>query len=215
MGLKDKLFPKSNKKSKDEIIAKAKRHIKVLSMRQQNYQKRAEINRKNAKIAMKRGEKNRAKMYLINYKKFMEKLDRTSNLKLRIESKITALEEGELIGETGDIMGGMRDHLRDTAEKVAPQKIERVAAETEYYEEQIRDAGEILGEDPYLDEDYEINAELDKLEAEMTLETGGEMPEAPGDELEYISESTVEDVSETTDKEKVKEEIKKLKEELK
>jgi hypothetical protein len=209
------LFPKSNKKSKDEIITKAKRHIKLLSMRQQNYQKKAEISRKNAKIAMKRGEKNRAKMYLVNYKQYQSKVDRTNNLRLKIESKIGALEEGELIGETGDLMGGMRDHLKDTAQKVAPEKIAKISGETEYYEEQIKEAGEILGEDPMYDADFDIEADLEKLEAEVTLEGSGEMPEAPGGDLEYISESTVEDVSEVGDKDKLKDEIKKLKEELK
>jgi hypothetical protein len=215
MGLRDKLFPKSNKKSKDEIITKAKRHIKLLSMRQKNYQKKAEISRKNAKIAMKRGEKNRAKMYLVNYKQYQAKVDRTNNLRLKIESKIGALEEGELIGETGELMGGMRDHLKDTAQKVSPEKIAKISGETEYYEEQIREAGEILGEDPLMDAEYDVDAELEKLEAEVTLEGSGEMPEAPGGDLEYISESTVDDVSEVDDKDKVKEEIKKLKEELK
>lgn len=213
--MRDKLFPKSNKKSKDEIITKAKRHIKLLSMRQQNYQKKAEISRKNAKIAMKRGEKNRAKMYLVNYKQYQSKVDRANNLRLKIESKIGALEEGELIGETGDLMGGMRDHLKDTAQKVAPEKIAKISGETEYYEEQIKEAGEILGEDPMYDADFDIEADLEKLEAEVTLEGSGEMPEAPGGDLEYISESTVEDVSEVGDKDKLKDEIKKLKEELK
>ena len=215
MGLRDKLFPKSNKKSKDEIVTKAKRHIKLLSMRQKNYQKKAEISRKNAKIAMKRGEKNRAKMYLVNYKQYQAKVDRTNNLRLKIESKIGALEEGDLIGETGDLMGGMRDHLKDTAQKVSPEKIAKISGETEYYEEQIRESAEILGEDPLMDAEYDVDAELEKLEAEVTLEGGGDMPEAPGGDLEYISESTVDDVSEVDDKDKVKEEIKKLKEELK
>ena len=173
MGLRDKLFPKSNKKSKDEIITKAKRHIKLLSMRQQNYQKKAEISRKNAKIAMKRGEKNRAKMYLVNYKQYQSKVDRANNLRLKIESKIGALEEGELIGETGDLMGGMRDHLKDTAQKVAPEKIAKISGETEYYEEQIKEAGEILGEDPMYDADFDIEADLEKLKAEVTLEGNG------------------------------------------
>mgnify|MGYP006301395783 FL=1 len=65
------------------------------------------------------------------------------------------------------------------------------------------------------DADFDIEADLEKLEAEVTLEGSGEMPEAPGGDLEYISESTVEDVSEVGDKDKLKDEIKKLKEELK
>ena len=95
MGLKKKLFPRKGKE-KDDLVAQAKGHIHKLNMMNKNYTKRAEISRKNAKIALKRGEKDRAKSYLVQYKAYQAKVDRSNNIRLKIERQIQAIEEGML-----------------------------------------------------------------------------------------------------------------------
>jgi len=100
MGLKKKLFPRKSKE-KDDLVAKAKGHIHKLNLMNKNYNRRAEISRKNAKIALKRGEKDRAKNYLIQYKAYQAKVDRATNIRGKIERQIQAIEEGMLISILG------------------------------------------------------------------------------------------------------------------
>ena len=66
MGLKKKLFPRKSKE-KEDLIIKAKSHIRKISLANKTYNQRSEIARKNAKIALKRGERGRAKNYLIQF----------------------------------------------------------------------------------------------------------------------------------------------------
>ncbi|TXT63484.1 MAG: Vps20/32/60-like protein (ESCRT-III) [Promethearchaeota archaeon] len=214
LGLKDKLFPKKGK-DKDVIITKAKSHIRKLAMMNKNYSKRAEISRKNAKIALQRGEKSRAKNYLIQYKNYQTKIDRTNNIRSKIERQIQAIEEGQLISQTGDLMGGMRDELKEIATTASPTRAAEINEDAELYVTEIEEAADILAGDPEIDLAIDVSEELEQLETEMLLEKGGEMPEVPSDELQYISEIDTEEVQpELQNKEKLQEEIEKLRKEL-
>ena len=122
MALKKKLFPRKGKE-KDDLISKAKSHIHRLNLINKNYSRRAEISRKNAKIALKRGEKDRAKNFLIQYKSYNAKVDRTNNIRAKIERQIGAIEEGQIISQTGDIFSGIRDELEYIATKASPAKV--------------------------------------------------------------------------------------------
>ena len=116
MALKKKLFPKKGEET-DKMITQAKSHIQRLSLINRSYSKKADISRKNAKIALKRGEKDRAKNYLIQYKQYSMKVDRANNMRIKIERQLDAIEEGKLILSTGNLMGGIRDELKDIAVK--------------------------------------------------------------------------------------------------
>jgi len=213
MGLKDRLFPKKNR-DKDVTITKAKTHIRKLALSNKNYSKRAEISRKNAKIALKRGEKDRAKNYLIQYKNYQRKMDRANKIRTRIERQIQAIEEGQLVADTGNLMGGMRDQLKTISTKASPTEAAEIAEDSELYVTEIEEAADILAGDPEIDLAIDVDAELEKLESEMLLEQGGEMPEVPSEELEYISDVPMEELPQEDSKEKLEEEIKKLREEL-
>jgi len=180
-----------------------------------NYTKRAEVSRKNAKIALKRGEKNRAKNYLIQYKSYQNKIDRTNNIRSKIERQIQAIEEGQLVSQTGDLMGGMRDELKEIATTASPTRAAEINEDAELYVTEIEEAAEILAGDPEIDLAIDVNDELEQLETEMLLEQGGTMPEVPSDELQYISEFDTEiEEPELQDKEKLEKEIEKLRKEL-
>ena len=196
-------------------MAKAKGHIHKLNMMNKNYNKRAEISRKNAKIALKRGEKDRAKSYLVQYKAYQAKVDRSNNIRLKIERQIQAIEEGMLISQTGDVMGGIRDELEYIATKASPTKVAEIAEDSEAYVSEIEEAAEILGGDPEIDLAIDVTDELNQLETEMLLEQGGAMPEIPSDELTYIPEfDELEEEAEVKSKDKLKDEIDKLRKEL-
>ena len=214
MGLKKKLFPRKSKE-KDDLVAKAKGHIHKLNMMNKNYSKRAEISRKNAKIALKRGERDRAKTYLVQYKAYQAKVDRSNNLRLKIERQIQAIEEGMLISQTGDVMGGIRDELEYIATKASPTKVAEIAEDSEAYVAEIEEAADILAGDPEIDLAIDVTEELNQLETEMLLEQGGAMPEIPADDLQYIPEYDLEEEeAEIKSKDQLKDEIEKLRKEL-
>ncbi len=214
MGLKKKLFPRKGKE-KDNLISKSKAHIHKLSLMNKNYHKRAEISRKNAKIALKRGEKGRAKNYLIQYKAYQAKVDRATNIRAKIERQIQAIEEGTLISQTGDLMGGIRDELEYIATKASPTKVAEISEDSDVYVSEIEEAADILAGDPEIDLAIDVTDELNQLETEMLLDQGGTMPQIPSDDLEYIPEfEEGEEGEDIKSKEKLKDEIEKLRKEL-
>jgi hypothetical protein len=214
MALKKKLFPRKDKE-KIELVIKAKAHIRKIALSNKTYNKRAEIARKNAKIAIKRGERNRAKNYLIQHKQYQIKVDRQNNIRAKIERQIEAISEGRMISMTGDLMGGIRDELATIATKVAPEKIAEIAEDSELYVSEIEESAEILAGDPEIDLAIDVTDELNQLETEMLLEQGGQMPEVPDDELAYISEfDEIGEEPELRTKAKLSDEIDKLRKEL-
>jgi hypothetical protein len=213
IGLKKKLFPRKSKE-KDDLVSKAKGHIHRLNVMNKNYSRRAEISRKNAKIALKRGEKDRAKNYLIQYKAYQAKVDRSNNIRAKIERQIQAIEEGVLISQTGDIFGGIRDELEYIATKASPAKVAEIAEDSEAYVAEIEEAADILAGDPEIDLAIDVTEELNQLETEMLLDQGGAMPTVPADDLQYIPEYEELEEEEMKSKEKLKDEIDKLRKEL-
>ena len=213
MGLKKKLFPRKSKE-KEDLIIKAKSHIRKISLANKTYNQRSEIARKNAKIALKRGERGRAKNYLIQFKQYQRKVDRANNIRAKIERQIEAIEEGQMISMTGDLMGGIRDELEGIATKASPTKVAEIAEDSEAYVAEIEESAEILAGDPEIDLAIDVTDDLNQLETEMLLEQGGQMPEVPIDDLQYISELDIEEEPEIKTKAKLEDEIEKLKKEL-
>ncbi len=214
MGIKKKLFPRKAKE-KDSLVAKAKSHIHRMELASRNFQKRAEISRQNAKIALKRGEKERAKAYLIQYKNYQKKIDRMNNIRTKIENSLHAIEEGQMISQTGDLFGGIRDTLKEITIKASPERVAEIAEDSEQYIAEIEESAEILGGDLEVDLGISVDDELNELETEILLDQSGEMPSAPSEELKYIPEYGTElEDTEMDTKEKLQSEIEKLRKEL-
>ena len=214
MALKKKLFPKKGEET-DKMITQAKSHIQRLSLINRSYSKKADISRKNAKIALKRGEKDRAKNYLIQYKQYSMKVDRANNMRIKIERQLDAIEEGKLILSTGNLMGGIRDELKDIAIKASPAKIAEISEEADAYVSEIEESAEIMGGDLEIDLGIDVTAELNQLETEMLLEQGGQMPDIPEGDLEYIPDEEIPlEEAGAASKQAVQDEIEKLKKEL-
>jgi len=214
MALKKKLFPRKAKE-KDELVIKSKAHIRKIALSNKTFNKRAEIARKNAKIAIKRGERTRAKNYLIQHKQYQMKVDRANNIRARIERQLEAILEGQMISTTGDLMGGIRDELKVIATQASPVKIAEIAEDSEAYVAEIEESADILAGDPEIDLAIDVTDELDQLETEMLLEQGGQMPEVPADDLQYLSEfDEMEEETEIKTKAKLEDEIDKLRKEL-
>jgi len=214
VGIKKKLFPRKGQE-KEELVIKAKAHIRKMALANKTYSKRSEIARKNAKIALKRGERARAKNYLIQFKQYQQKVDRANNIRAKIERSLEAVEEGKMISMTGDLMGGIRDELQVISTKVAPEKIAIIAEDSEAYVAEIEESAEILAGDPEIDLAIDVTDELNQLETEMLLDQGGQIPDVPADDLQYISEFELdEEEPEIRTKAKLEDEIDKLRKEL-
>ena len=199
----------------DKTITTAKSHIQRLSLINRSYSKKADISRKNAKIALKRGEKDRAKNYLIQYKQYSMKVDRANNMRLKIERQLDAIEEGKIILSTGNTMGAIRDELKDIAVKASPAKIAEISEEADAYVSEIEESAEIMGGDLEIDLGIDVTAELNQLETEMLLEQGGQMPDIPEGDLEYIPDEEISlEEAGAASKQAVQDEIEKLKKEL-
>lgn len=215
MGLKDRLFPKKGKQ-KDKLITNVKRYVRQLGITSTNYSKKADIARKNAKIALQRGEKERAKNYLIQYKSYQGKVDRTNNIRAKFERQIEAIQEGSAIMQSGEFMGQMRDQLKTIATKAAPEKIAEISEDSDMYVAEIEESAEILGGDPEIDLGIDVSEMLDQLETEVLLDQTGQMPNVPeGDLPEYLSDVDVgQEQEEVKTKKQLEDEIEKLRKEL-
>ena len=122
----------------------------------------------------------------------------------------------EINNTTNDKINSLsKDELKDIAIKASPVKIAEIAEEADAYVSEIEESAEILGGDLEIDLGIDVSDELNQLETEMLLDQGGAMPAVPEADLEYISEEElpVEDAA-TLSKDKVQEEIEKLKKEL-
>jgi len=210
-----KLFPRKAQEQ-DKLVTQVKRYTRQLGIRSKNYQKRAEVTRKNAKIALKRGERQRAKSYLVQYKQYQMKVDRTNNIRAKFDRQIEALEEGAAIAQSGNFMAKMRDELKTIASKASPEAIAEISEDSEMYVSEIEEAGDILAGDLEIDLGIDVSEMLDQLETEMLLDASGSMPGVPeGDFPEYISDLELEsEEEEIKSKAKLHEEIEKLKKEL-
>lgn len=212
--LKKKLFPKKGNQQ-DKLITNVKRYVRQLGITSKNYGKRAEIARKNAKIALTRGEKIRAKNYLIQYKQYQTKVDRTNNIRSKFERQIEAIQEGSAIMQSGQFMGQIRDSLKTIATKASPEKIAEISEDSEMYVSEIEESAEILGGDPEIDLGIDVSELLDQMETEVLLDQSGQMPSVPsGDLPEYISDVVTDEAEEVQSKQKLQDEIEKLRKEL-
>ena len=210
-----KLFPRKGKE-KDKLVTSVKSFSRQMGLRARGYSKRADVSRRNAGIALKRGERERAKTFLVQYKQYQMKADRTNNIRAKFDRQIEAIEEGISIQKSGKYMEDIRDMLKSIAKVASPERVAEISEDSEMYVTEIEEAGEILAGDPEIDLGIDISDELNQLETEMLLDKTGTMPEVPSSELpEYISEPSLEDEpSELDTKEKLEKEIEKLKKEL-
>ena len=211
-----KLFPRKGG-SQDKLVTTVKRYTRQLGLRAKAHQKRSELARQNAKIALQRGEKARAKNYLIQYKNYQIKVDRATNIRAKFERQIEAIEEGSAIAQSGNFMAQMRDELKGIATKASPVKIAEVAEDSELYVSEIEEAGDILAGDPEIDLGIDVTSELNQLETEILLDASGSMPTVPtgGEMPQYISDVDLDfESEEATSKAKLEEEIEKLRKEL-
>lgn len=217
MGLKKKLFPKKGQDQDSDIaITELKKQIRDLRIDSKSLAKKAEISRHNAGIALKRGERDRARSYLAAYKKYQSEVDTNNKSINNFEYFIRVINLGVKMQDRQKVTALTKKILERLATQAPPEVVAADIEEAREYGIMIEEAMESTGTDIELDHGIEVSdAELDKLETEILLEAGGSMPNVPASEEQYITEfdDEYDTVSEKTKKE-VKDEITKLREEL-
>ena len=217
MGIKKKLFPKKGKgQETDFVITELKKQIRDLRIDSKSLSKKAEVSRHNAGIAVKRGERERARGYLAQYKKYQGEIDSNNRTSTNFEYFIRVTNLGVKMQERQKVTALAKKLLERLASQAPPDVIAADIEEAREYGMMIEESMELTGADIELDHGIEVtDDELDKLETEILLEAGG-MPNAPMSEEQYITEVEDEfgDVKEKS-KAQVKDEITKLREELK
>ncbi|MBD3350698.1 MAG: hypothetical protein GF364_04340 [Candidatus Lokiarchaeota archaeon] len=208
-----KLFPKKKKK-KVETVAKLKTTIHQLNLKTKEFNRKSNEARLKAAKALKVGNKQIARQMLIRWKTYKGKSHRYYNMIGKIERHLDALEEAQVIENVTGAFEASSDELGKIAENVNPEKAMELSDGAEEYISQIDEAGDLLAGDLEIDLGMDVEDEMQKLEAELLMGDAAGMPEIPleGDDLELGLEG--EEGTEIRSKDKIKEEIDKLKKEL-
>ncbi len=209
-----KLFPKSNKE-KIETVAKLKTTIHHLNIKTKEYNRKSHEARLKAQKALKLGNKDLSRTFLIRWKTYKAKSTKYYNMIGKIERHLDALEEAKVIEDVTGAFEASSSELGKIAQNVNPEKAMELSDISEEYISQIDEAGDLLAGDLELDLGIDVDDELAKLEAEMLMADASGMPSIP-EEMDNIDLSLDEDEEETEirSKDQIKNEIDKLKKEL-
>ena len=153
---------------------------------------------------------------LVRYKQYQQKILQYNAMIMRSERHLDALEQAGVIKDVAGTMEASAGELKNVASTVNAERALEITEEAEDSIEQINEAGELFAGDPEVDMGIDIDDELAQLETELMLEDAGQLPDTP--EAEHTeSMSLYDDAEETGDvrsKDKLKDEIDKLRKEL-
>jgi len=207
-----KLFPKK-KKDKVETVAKLKTTINQLNIKTKEYTRKSNESKLKAMKALKAGNKDLARQFLISSKVYIEKTKKYYNMIGKLERHLEALEEAKVVQNVSGAFEASTKELEDISVKVNPQKAMEVSETAEEYISQVDETMDLLAGDMEIDTGIDVEDELSQLETEMLMGDASSMPSVPEQDEVELSENT-EEGDEIKSKEKIKEEIEKLKKEL-
>ncbi|MHA1339567.1 MAG: Snf7 family protein [Promethearchaeota archaeon] len=207
-----KLFPKK-KKNKVETVAKLKTTIHQLNLKTKEFNRKSNEAKLKAAKALKAGNKDLARQFLIRWKAYRSKTQRYYNMIGKIERHLEALEEAQVIQNVTGAFEASNKELEKISTTVNPEKAMELSENSETYISQIDEAADLLAGDLEIDTGLDVEDELAQLETELLMGDASSMPTVP--ELDESDLIDIEDSeSEIKSKEKIKEEIEKLKKEL-
>ncbi|MGV9173745.1 MAG: Snf7 family protein [Promethearchaeia archaeon] len=224
MGFFDKLFSKDKKTKKnaqDALVGKIKDYKRQISVKIKGMNKKADAARHNAKIAVKRGEEKTAETFLVQYKQYQQFAQNLNKTRLKLDSYQMAIESGGSNLEFKNLMSEITTLLGKISQTAGSTEIGELTAYADEYAADIHEAQDMMAGEPSIDTGIDVSEEMNKLQTEVLLDESGPLPEVPsetgGEQEEYITDLDsleVEEGEEVKSKDQVKNEIKKLKEEL-
>ena len=209
-----KLFPKKQK-DKVETQAKLKTTIHQLNIKTKEFNRKSKEAKLKAMQSLKSGNKDLARQMLIRSKAYSLKTQKYYNMIGKLERHLEALEEAKTIEDVSGALEKSSGELGKIAQNVNPAKAMELVDGAEDAIGQIEEAGDLMAGDMETDLGLDVEDELSKLETEMLMADASGMPSIPetADDIDIgITEEP--DENEIRSKQKIEEEIKKLKKEL-
>jgi hypothetical protein len=210
----NKLFP-NKKQDRATVVAKLKSLVHKLDDTVKQYEGKANAYRIRAKKYLKAGRKEQARASLVKYKYYNEKSIRYSNMKLKAEQHLEALGESEVMTEITGTLAESSGELAKAAQRANPELAMKIMDEADQSIDAINETGEVLGADPESDLGIDIEDEFNEITSELMLEQSGQLVEPTDADLELEGLDAEPGAATPDSKEKVKEEIEKIKKSLK
>lgn len=218
MGIKDWLFGKDKKGSKDEkaeAIQKLKKQLNSLEVEGRNLIRKSDEQKSVAKSMLRSGNKIGAKQALTRSSLYLQKYNQVQNMSLNISTQVDTISTAQSTAETVEALKIGSQVVEDSLAQVSPVDVERTMTEMEDQRERIGFMSEALSDVSGLEIDLDgemvdaIDDQLAALELEMESESHGDLPTAAVTTVS--STEPVEMESDTSDLEK---DLKNLEKEL-
>lgn len=199
MGLKDWLFGKdrgsgdAKKDKQQQAIATLKKQVNTLEVQGKKMQRQADEQRELAKTMMKNGNKAGAKQALTRSKLYLQKLNRTQNMMLNLQSQIDTIQDAT---STVEVVGAMKvgtQVVGDVMADVDAMDVEATMVEMEDQRDRLEMMNEALADTTSIEMglDGDFADSIDEELAALELEMQGDLPEA-GTKVSTPSESSTE-----------------------
>ncbi len=179
MSFKDILFGK-RPKDKDEIVASLRGNINRLTLRSRNYERKAIEERTKAKRYLKMGNRKMATFSLRKSRRYQNFLGKYTAFIENLETRLIAIEEAHDVSELKEAFQLAGAELENAAKLANSEEILEMMIKQEESMHEIERSSEILATPSEMgtEEFADIESELNRLEAEISLE-GLEEPMVP------------------------------------
>ncbi|MCE7734572.1 MAG: SNF7 family protein [Candidatus Heimdallarchaeota archaeon] len=187
MGIKDWLFGKGSKGSKDEkaeAIQKLKKQLNSLEVDGRNLIRKSDEQKSVAKTMLRSGNKIGAKQALTRSSLYLQKYNQVQNMSLNISTQIDTISTATSTAETVEALQIGSQVVEESLAQVSPMDVERTMADMEDQRERIGFMSEALSDVSGLEIDLDgemvdgIDDQLAALELEMESESHGDLPTA-------------------------------------
>ncbi|MHA2098781.1 MAG: Snf7 family protein [Candidatus Kariarchaeaceae archaeon] len=204
MGIKDWLFGKDKKGSKDEkaeAIQKLKKQLNSLEVEGRNLIRKSDEQKTVAKSMLRSGNKIGAKQALTRSSLYLQKYNQVQNMSLNISTQVDTISTAKSTAETVEALQVGSQVVEESLAEVSPMDVERTMAEMEDQRERIGFMSEALSDVSGLEVDLDgdmvdaIDDQLAALELEMESESHGDLPTASAVTVEPTESTESEDTS--------------------
>lgn len=177
--------PEDTINQKDEAISKLLVQIEVLEKRTKEYQKKIENTLEEAKIKLKKGDKQGARISMIKKKNYLKFLENTQNTQNVLEQQIFDLKNAESNANVTDVLKQCLEAGKEI--NVNPDEFADVASDLKDAKESLNEINAGISEFVDEKEENELNEEMEKLE----LESKNEKDDLPNAVKENIDENKI------------------------
>jgi hypothetical protein len=168
------------KKSKDESVAQIRSTVNKLTFRSRGFERQAMEYYEKAKESIRHRNKTAGKFYLGRWQRCQTLMNRYDRMRASLEDSITAIEGSHDDVEMYQALNLAAGELSRAQKLVDIEKSVEQIAKTESLMREVEQTSEILSSGLAVDEDEpSVDGELEKLEAEVALEEGGQLPKVP------------------------------------